>query len=126
MNVSPDLYDFADPAPNRARKRDNDWFAANPSSCWRVRPLLAGESPLAEGLRACGEGWRAYAIVIDHARAGDRRAKVGRGIYPVVVREERRERAKVLLTREAERWARWFRKSSSTPPPARPGHGIVV
>lgn len=126
MNMPPDLYDTADPAAAQARKRDDEWFAQHPRQTWRVRPLLEGECPLAERLRAAGAGFRAYAIVIDHARAGDMRARIGRGVYPLVIREADRDAMLRLLNQEGERWARWFRKSSCTPPPARPGHGIVI
>ena len=126
MNAaSPFLYETAAPAAAHARKRDDEFFARHPRQVWRVRPLLDGESPLAEGLRVLGAGYRAYAIVIDHARAGDRRARAGRGVYPVVIRTDDRHDARWRLTQEAARWARWFRKSSATPPPMR-GTGIVV
>jgi hypothetical protein len=122
---SPFLYDTATPAAVIARKRDDEHFARHPEAHWRVRPLFEGESPIAEGLRTRAPGWRAYALVIDHARAGDKRARAGRGVYPVVVPQADGARTQALLRAEAERWARWFRTSATTPPPRR-GNGVLL
>ena len=105
------------PATALARERDAAWFKAHPQATWRVRPILEGESPLADGMRARDPAKRAYAIVIDHARARDRCAVAGRVVYPVLTVRSDREDAKRLLAAEGERWARWFRKHASTPPP---------
>ncbi len=122
FQTSPFLYSLGDPAAEHARKRDDEFFARHPGQTWRVRPLFEGESILADGMR--GQGFRAYAIVIDHARAADRRAKAGRGIYPVIIHDDKHE-ARWRLAQEGLRWAKWFRKHSTTPPPAR-GTGVVV
>ena len=114
--MDPFLYAEESAAAVRARERDEAWFEANPRSTWRVRPILEGESRVVDGLRDRRAGSRGYVIVIDHARAKDRRAAAGRGVYPVFVRVSDRGKAKLLLAREGARWARWFRKSSSTPP----------
>ena len=124
MGINPVLYDVADPAAAYARKRDDEFFVKYPRQSWRVRPLFEGESPLAEGMREAF-GYRAYVIVIHHARAGDRRAKFGRGLYPLVVRDGDKHETRWILTQEAVRWAKWFRKHS-TPPPPRAGVATVT
>ncbi len=121
---NPLLYQAEDPAAIRARRADEAFFAENPRARWRVRPLIEGESSIAEGLRG-RMGFRAYMIVIHHARAKDRRARAGIGRYPVVIGEQDRARAVATLKAEARRMAIWFRKCSSTPPPARPGRAAL-
>jgi hypothetical protein len=112
------FYDPSTPVATVARDRDLAWFKANPGAKWRVRPSPEGESALLDGMRALNPATRGYVIAIDHARAKDRRAAVGLGIYPVIVRLPDRERAKAILAAEGERWARWFKKHSTTPPPS--------
>lgn len=123
MNVSPFLYALGDPAAEHARQRDHDFFVRHPRQTWRVPPAFEGESPLADGMRELG--WRTYCIVIDHARAGDKRAKAGRGVYPLVIRGDDKLGARWRLSQEAVRWTKWFRKHSTTPPPKR-GTGVVI
>ena len=124
MKPNPIFYRADDPGAIFAAKRDADFFAKNPRAVWRVRPLIEGESPLVDQMRRTG--MRAYAVVIYHARAGDKRASAGHGIYPVMLAEQDRTRALRLLRDEARRMVRWFRKCSSTPPPARPGHMVAM
>lgn len=116
--ASPFLYALGNPAADHARRRDDDFFARHPRQTFRVRPLFEGESPLASGMCSLETGWRAYAIVIDHARAGDKRARAGRVVYPVVIHDSDKHEARWTTTQEAARWAKWFRKSSRTPPPS--------
>ena len=122
---NPLLYQMEDPAAIRARRADEAFFRENPAARWRVRPLYEGESSIADGVRA-RLGFRAYCVVIHHARAKDRRARAGIGRYPVVIAEQDRPRAVATLRAEARRMARWFKKCSSTPPPARPGRAALM
>ena len=121
--ICPFLYDQHGTVAAHASTRDAEFFARHPRQTWRVRPLYDGESPLAEGMQALG--YRTYCIVIDHARAGDRRASAGRAVYPVVIHDHDREAARRLLSDVARRWAKWFRKHSTTPPPLS-GQAVVM
>lgn len=114
------LYAWGSPAATFAAKRDAAWFAANPGNTWRVRALIEGESPLADQLVAAGTARRVYAVVIYHARAQDRRAKVGHGVYPLLWT---RQPTKTALRTEARRIARHFRVSAAAIPARR---GVLV
>ena len=76
MKPNPIFYRADDPAAVFAAKRDADFFARHPRAVWRVRPLIEGESPLVDQMRRTG--MRAYAVVIYHARAGDKRQRRAR------------------------------------------------
>jgi hypothetical protein len=119
------LYNPDTSAAARARQGDLDYFKRNPSARVRVRPILEGESLLLDGLRARMPSSRGYMIVINHARACDRRAVAGLGAYPVFLPHADRETAKRLLRAEAERMVRWFKRSAATPPPM-PGVALVT
>ncbi|MEM9765594.1 MAG: hypothetical protein AAF968_24350 [Pseudomonadota bacterium] len=101
-----------------ARARDDAWFSKNPRATWRVRPMLPVECPILAEL-AERQGGVCYAIVIDHQRAGDRRAVAGRGVYPTTVLATMpKARRKRWLQEEALRWLAHFKRSASTPMPA--------
>jgi hypothetical protein len=119
------LYDDSDPAAAHVCRRDDEFFARHPGQVWRVRPPVEGESPLAAGICGLNTGCRSYAIVIDHARAGDKRVKAERVVYPVMIRDSDKNEARWTVTREAARWARWFRKHSTKPTPSR-GRCVVT
>jgi hypothetical protein len=123
--VNPCLYSPDSPAADHARRRDDAFFASHPRHLCRVRPLIEGESALVDELRERHPEWRAYCIVIEHGRAGDRRATAGRGIYPVILCNRSREEVRRYLAREAVRFQRWFRRSAASPPPRR-GACIVM
>jgi len=110
------LYAWGSPAADFAAKRDAAWFAANPGNTWRVRALIEGESPLADRLVADGTARRIYAVVIYHARAQDRRAKAGHGVYPLLWT---RQPTKAALRTEARRIVRHFRVSAAAIPARR-------
>lgn len=118
-HINPMLYDRESMGAKHAAQRDDAWFSENRGSTWRVRPLFTGESPaMDEALRQL-PGFRCYAVVIAHDRAGDKRKQAGRGIYPVIVshRLTSGEIARELRT-SAQAMCRWFRKSIKTPPGA--------
>lgn len=119
MQPDPALRDPTSPASIFAAKRDDEWFAANPRSTWRVRPALEGESPIVDAETATSPELRRYAMVIDHARARDKRASAGRGVYLALCAPAPKAALAVTLKAEAMRWAKWFQRSASTPPPAK-------
>jgi hypothetical protein len=119
MMPDPTMQDVTSPASVFAAGRDDAWFADHPKAVWRVRPLLEGESPLSDAFLARQPDWRAYAVVIDHKRAGDKRSFAGRGTYPVLVLPTVRGNATLFLKEEAMRMVKWFARRAETPPPAR-------
>ena len=123
--ICPFFYDRAGKVAQHARQRDDEFFAKHPRQVWRVRPLYDGESPVVEGMLALNTGQRGYAIVIDHARNKDRRASAGRAVYPVATRAFDRDEARQILGHLARRWAKHFKKHSTTPPPPE-GQAVIV
>lgn len=119
MQPDPDLRDVTSAASVFAAKRDDAWFSANPRSVWRVRPMLEGESPRIDEESAKAPEMRRYAIVIDHARARDKRAAAGRAVYFVVCSPTPRAELALLLKSEAIRWVKWFRQNARTPEPSK-------
>lgn len=119
MQPDPALRDVNSAASIFAAKRDDAWFSANPQSVWRVRPLLEGESPLVDDKVANAPELRRYAIVIDHARARDKRASAGRAVYFAVCLPAPRAEMARLLKAEALRWVKWFRRNAGTPAPSK-------
>lgn len=125
MQPDPVLRDVTSAASIFATKRDDAWFAANPRSVWRVRPMLEGESPgIDEGATHSPE-LRRYAIVIDHARARDKRAAAGRAVYFAVCQPLPRVELALALKAEAMRWVKWFRQSARTPAPSK-GNAVLA
>lgn len=119
MQPDPALRDVTSSASIFAAKRDDAWFAANPRSIWRVRPMLEGESPTIDEQVAKSPELRRYAIVIDHARARDKRAAAGRAVYFAVCAPAPRTEMALSLKEEAERWVKWFRRNARTPEPTK-------
>lgn len=118
MQPDPALRDVTSSASIFAARRDASWFAANPRSVWRVRPMLEGESPSIDAKCALAPELRRYAIVIDHARAKDKRAAAGRAVYFAVCLPAPRAELAKSLKAEALRWVKWFRHNARTPEPA--------
>ncbi|MGM0583861.1 MAG: hypothetical protein ACQEUZ_04360 [Pseudomonadota bacterium] len=118
---NPALYD-REAAPARwIAPRDGRYFRDRPRALWRVRPLLDGESPaVAELVRQ--EGGRAYAVVIDHRRAKDKRRDLGRVVYavwapPHVPKKQAREMAEA----EARKLVEHFARTDASPAAGAPG-----
>lgn len=125
MQPDPTLRDVTSSASIFAAKRDDAWFAANPRSVWRVRPMLEGESPTIDEDAATSPELRRYAIVIDHARARDKRAAAGRAVYFAVCCPAPRAEMALALKAEAQRWVKWFQQSASTPAPSK-GNAVLA
>lgn len=119
MQPDPTLRDPTSSASIFAAKRDDEWFAANPRSTWRVRPALEGESPIIDAETGRCPELRRYAIVIDHARSRDTRAAAGRAVYFALCAPAPRAAMAVTLKAEAMRWAKWFQRKACTPPPTK-------
>lgn len=119
------VYDGDSDAAQFAAKRDAEWFDQNRKATWRVRPLIEGESPLIDVMRARGGYGRALAVVIDHARAGDKRARAGTGVYPIGCQGDDRTQAKAAARSMAQRMAKHFKRRSSFPE-LQAGEGLVV
>lgn len=118
------IYDGSSDAAQFAAKRDAEWFAENRKT-WRVRPLIEGESPLIDGMRSREGYGRALAVVIDHARARDKRARAGFGVYPIGFTGDDREAAKASARSMAQRMVKHFRRKSSFPE-LQPGEGLLT
>lgn len=116
--MNPQLYNENGAAAGHAAARDTAWFRDNPKSTCRIRPLLDGESPIVDAMIAGVPGARGYAVVIHHARLGDKRRAAGVGIYPHFLRASVTDDAKSVLLASAKHAIRHFRKSASSPPPA--------
>lgn len=119
MQPDPALRDVTSAASIFAAKRDDAWFSANHRSVWRVRPMLEGESPTIDEEAAKSPELRRYAIVIDHARARDKRAAAGRAVYFAVCAPAPRAEMALSLKAEALRWVKWFRCNARTPEPTK-------
>lgn len=60
---------------------DHLWFAGHPAATARVRLVNRGECPALDRFRDRLPSFRAFAILIHHARRGDKRADAGVGVY---------------------------------------------
>lgn len=115
LRVDPRLYNATAAAGKWAARRDKEFFRSRPKAIWRVRPLLDGESDSLTGVLEAEAG-RAYAVVIDHRRAKDKRRSVGRAVYPVwVAASMTREEAKARLEEQARILAAHFARTDASP-----------
>ena len=109
--IVPEFHDVKSRPARYAGATDRRFFRDRPAAVWRVRPLLDGESP-AMSAAIASHGGRAYAIVIDHRRAKDKRRRCGRVVYPVWAPPEvPKEAARDLARREAERLVARFART---------------
>lgn len=115
--IGADLYARGSAPALRGRQTDKEWFLRHPEATFRVRPLLEGESPFLDAMIAAGHFRRGYAIVINHRRAGDCRARFGVGVYPVGTAEADRAAARTQVDEAAARMAEGFRRTPASSPP---------
>lgn len=109
--INPVLHDVKSKPARYAGASDRQFFRERPKAVWRVRPLLDGESP-AMSAAIDAHGGRAYAIVIDHRRAKDKRRRCGRVVYLAYTPPDvPKDVALGMARREAERMVALFART---------------